>query len=58
MPRTLNPAESGIQPQEFVEQAFSMSPTADGSCHRAKTMESESKMKDEAHKHPLWIKFE
>jgi len=57
--QTLNPTENNLEPEKMVGRTFSMPPTADGSCHRAKmpAMESARKMKDKAHKDHAHIKF-
>jgi len=54
---TLNPAEDNLKPEEMIGRTFSMPPTADGSHHRAKIMESVCNMKDKAHRDPAHIKF-
>jgi len=41
----LNPAEDNLKPEEMIGRTFSMPPTADGSRHRAKIMESAGNMK-------------
>jgi len=45
-PQTLNPTEDNLIPEEMIGRTFSMPPTADGSRHRAKIMESVRDMKD------------
>jgi len=55
--QTLNPTEDNLKPEEMIGQTFLMPPTADGSCHRAKIMESVRDMKDKAHQDPAHIKF-
>jgi len=56
-PQTLNPAEDKLESEEMIGWTFSMPPTADGSRHRAKIMESAHNMKDKAHQDPVCIKF-
>jgi len=56
-PQTLNPTEDNLIPEEMIGRTFSMPPTADGSRHRAKIMESVRDMKDKTHKDPTHIKF-
>jgi len=46
-----------LKPEEMIGWTFLMPPTADGSRHRAKIMESVRDMKDKAHKDPVYIKF-
>jgi len=55
--QTLNPTEDNLKPEEMIGRTFLMPPTADGSRHRAKIMESVRDMKDKAHKEPAYIKF-
>ena len=55
--QTLNPTEDNLKPEEMIRQTFLMPPTADGSRHRAKIMESVLHMKDKTHKDPAFIKF-
>jgi len=55
--QTLNPTETNLKPEEMIGHAFLMPPTADGSHHRAKIMESTHKMKDKAHEDHVHIKF-
>jgi len=49
-PQTLNPTEDNLKPEEMIGRTFLMPPTADGSHHRAKTMESVRDVKDKAHR--------
>jgi len=46
-----------LKPEEMTGRTFLMPPTANGSRHRAKTMESVHDVKDKAHKDPACIKF-
>ena len=55
--QTLNPMEDNLKPEEMIGRTFLMPPTADGSRHRAKIMESAHNVKGEAHKEPAHIKF-
>jgi len=55
--QTLNPTEDNLKPEEMIGRTFLMPPTADGSRHRAKIMESVRDMKDKAHEDPACIKF-
>jgi len=55
--QTLNPTGTNLKPEERIGWTFLMPPTADGSRHRAKIMESVHDMKDKAHKDPGYIKF-
>jgi len=55
--QTLNPTEDNLKPEEMIGRTFLMPPTADGSRHRAKIVESARDMKDKAHRDPAHIKF-
>jgi len=55
--QTLNPTDDKLEPEEMIGQTFLMPPTADGSRHRAKIMESVHDVKDKAHEDPAHIKF-